>query len=92
MSGWLNGDYSQAALAWVTDSSVTLDDVRPLLAARIPVLVPESHATLLQLCRTARCGLFYQSPDDIETCLELLISDTALRAEMGENAFPHTVP
>jgi glycosyltransferase involved in cell wall biosynthesis len=91
LSGWLNGDYSQAALAWVTDSSVTLDEVRPLLAARIPVLVPESHATLLQLCRTARCGLFYQSPDDIEACLELLVSDTALRAELGNNALVHTL-
>jgi len=91
LSAWLNGDYSEALLAWVTDCNVTPDELHPLLAARVPALVPESHATLLQLCKTARCGLFYQSPDDIEACLELLVSDTALRAELGENGLLHTL-
>jgi glycosyltransferase involved in cell wall biosynthesis len=90
MSGWLNGDYSGAAVAWVTDSSAGLDEVHPLLAARIPALVPESHAALRQLCSAAHCGLFYQSPDEIEACLELLVSDTALRAELGDNGLRHT--
>lgn len=85
MSEWLNGDYAQAALAWVTDRGAGLADVWQPLAARVPLLVPESHPDLLRLCTAARCGLFYRWPDDIEACLDLLVSDKPLRATLGDN-------
>lgn len=91
MTGWMDGDYSDAALAWVTDCGVPVVEVYPLLAERLPLLVPENHPALLQLCTTALCGLFYQSPGDIEACLELLLSDTALRTKLGDNGFLHTL-
>jgi glycosyltransferase involved in cell wall biosynthesis len=92
MSSWLNGDYSPAAVAWVTDMNVTPAEVQPALAARLPLLVPERHAALRRLSTAARCGLFYQKPDDIQACLERLASDKLLRTTLGENGFQSRAP
>ena len=91
MSDWLAGDYSSVMVAWVTDCEVPSEAVRPALTARVPLLVPESHTELRKLCTAAGCGLYYDSPEDIQACLERLMCDRALRTTLGDNGLKYAL-
>ena len=86
MRDWLDENYTGATVILVTSLAVTAADLRPALAARIPLLVPEHHTELRRLCVAAGCGLFYLTADEVEACLERLVSDPALHTALSHNA------
>jgi hypothetical protein len=49
-------------------------------------VVHESGRELKQLCVASNGGLFYTSRDELGACLDLLLSDTTLRAALSANA------
>lgn len=52
--------------------------------SRIPVLVNGGSDVLVEHCLKSNGGLYYNSYDEFACCLDLLLSDPALRTAMGE--------
>lgn len=68
------------------DKSTPIETVLPWLIQGIPALVPESSPELKELCVRFGAGLYYDSARDAEACLQTLISDDALHADLAANA------
>ena len=88
MADWLTADQIRGASSfWVVDSSVSLADVVPLLQYRIPLVVPEQHDELRDMCVRTACGLYYRTGAEAVACLNHLREHPDLSTTMGGRAF-----
>ncbi len=85
---WLQDDQlSQAAMVWVLDDTVVLEDVILPLQFKLPLLVPLANQQLSELCRSFDCGYSYSCAAEAVAFLETVTADQSLRTSLGERAF-----
>jgi hypothetical protein len=86
MSEWLNDEqFRRASLLWVLDDSTPWGAVHAALCSRISLLVPESNSAMKEICVKAGCGLYYRDAVEARYCLNLVLTEDALRKRMGES-------
>jgi len=83
---WLQEERRHVRVAWVADRSLPLSVVEAPLKLSIPLLVPETHVSLREVCSRWACGLYYATPWDAEACLRLLAGESEVRAQLSANA------
>jgi glycosyltransferase involved in cell wall biosynthesis len=88
MADWLTTDQiGRARALWVVDSTVALTDVATLLQHRVPLVVPEQHDELRNICVSRECGLYYRTGREAVECLNYLCENPALTRRMGAQCF-----
>ncbi|MCG7851681.1 MAG: glycosyltransferase [Methanosarcinaceae archaeon] len=89
MCDWLDEDIiKEAKFLCVLDKRIDWKAVMVGLRNKIPLLVPEAHEKLKELCVAGNCGLFYGAdPIALQASLQYLIKNEPVRASMGRNAF-----
>lgn len=86
LNEWLTEDqFRKVKLFWLVDRNTKPDVVAPALRNGIPLLVPEAHTGLRDLCRSHNCGLYYQNSAEAAECLSYLIANESMSAAMGSN-------
>jgi hypothetical protein len=86
MSEWVDDDqYCRATLLWVVDDSEPWEAVHFAMRNRIPLLVPEDNEPMKQVCLSAGCGMFYRDAPEARTSLEFLLTNEAVRRQLGAN-------
>jgi hypothetical protein len=86
MSDWLDDDqHYEATLLWVVDESEPWEAVHFAMSNRIPLLVPEDNEPMKQVCLSAGCGMFYRDAPEARTSLEFLLTNEAVRRQLGAN-------
>jgi hypothetical protein len=88
LNDWIQDDQRmKAQLLWVVDQQVSLQNVRIGLENKIPLLVPEYHAELKDLCCSANCGLYYRNELEAEACIRYLTENESVAHAMGRNGY-----
>lgn len=88
MSDWVNGEVlKQASLLWAMDLTTSANLVQLAFCCRVPLLVPEANTSMKQVCVVAGCGLYFADDREASACLHLLLADSSLRKQMGENGY-----
>lgn len=87
MADWLTESQLQrASLAWAVDSAASPDEFAKLARRRLPLLVPEGHANLLEACQKYNCGLYYRDADDAAACIAHILTHQQDRVALARNA------
>jgi glycosyltransferase involved in cell wall biosynthesis len=88
LNDWIQDDQRMKAnLLWVVDQEVARQAVMVALKNKIPLLVPEHHAELKDLCCSANCGLYYRDPLEAEACIRYLMHHGSAAHAMGRNGY-----
>ncbi|MGV8108411.1 glycosyltransferase family 4 protein [Methanospirillum sp.] len=86
MGYWLQLDhYRKVKVLWVVDPNTTFEDITIGLRNGVPLLVPDNHIALKNLCITAKCGLYYKDAVEAQACLDYLIRMEEERCILGKN-------
>lgn len=85
LANWVTPGDRSVRVAWVVDDAARIDDVRPWLAAGVPLLVPESNREISQFCSNPPRGLRYLEARDAIACLHALALDDRLHAQLAAN-------
>ena len=87
MCDWLEEEkIRQAKLLWVLDNKIDWKAVMVGPRNKIPLLVPEEHEKLKELCVGRNCGMYYGAdPKELEVCLKYLAENVVARESMGKN-------
>jgi hypothetical protein len=86
MSEWVDDDqYYGATLLWVVDDSEPWEAVHFAMRNQIPLLVPEDNEPMKQVCVSAGCGMFYRDAPEARTSIEFLLTNEAVRRQLGAN-------
>ena len=90
MHDWLAGTtIARPKVFWVVDDATPVEGVYAALQSRVPLLVPDNHPELKELCRQENCGLYYRNAAEAFECLEYLLSSSAVSSAMGYNGFAY---
>lgn len=86
MGDWLQIDqYKDVKLLWVVDPQAQLNDVIVGLKAGVPLLVPDNHLSLKEICISKKCGLYYRNAIEAQYCIDYLIRMERERLILGNN-------
>lgn len=86
MSEWADDDqYNEATLLWVVDDSEPWEAVHFAMRNGIPLVIPEDNEPMKQVCVSAGCGMFYRDAPEARTSLEFLLTNEAVRRQLGAN-------
>jgi hypothetical protein len=88
MCDWLDEDGIQKAkFLWILDKNIEWKAAKIGLRNKIPLLVPEKHEKLKELCTSENCGFYYKAdPTDIEDRMRYLTENRNTNDFMGRNA------
>jgi hypothetical protein len=79
----------KSKVLWVVDDRLAEDSVHSALQSWIPLVVPEHHVQLKDLCRRENCGLYYRNAAEAYECLNYLLENDAVSAALGRNGFAY---
>jgi glycosyltransferase involved in cell wall biosynthesis len=86
-ASWLDAaDWVRVDLLWVVDREVDRRIIQSAMAQGKALLLPETMADLVGLCREKCCGLFYATAAEAYGCLTYLQQRPDLRQALGRNA------
>lgn len=86
MAHWLHPlQWQRCSVLWVVDARATLSAVEPDLSKGLPLLIPEQNADLVELCRKARCGIYFQGAAEAVACLTYLLEHEIMGSALGAN-------
>jgi glycosyltransferase involved in cell wall biosynthesis len=87
MREWIDGEQlARAALIWVVDEEVEVQEVIAASARGAALLVPAACPELRRVCVEGNCGLYYGDEYEAAACLELLLGHRRTREALGGNA------
>jgi glycosyltransferase involved in cell wall biosynthesis len=86
-ASWLDeADWAYVDMLWVVEEGLDRSIVKQAMAQGKALIVPESCADLVAICREKGCGLFYTSPEEAYGCWAYLKQRPELLALLGRNA------
>lgn len=86
MGDWFQTDqYKKVKLLWIVDPKAKFDNVIVALKAGVPLLVPENHLLLKEVCIREKCGLYYRDSIEAQYCIDYLIQMERERLILGNN-------
>jgi len=90
MYDWLQPDQeNDLKVGWILDDSISLEGIYPLLKLGLPLLVPQKNRALEKLCKSAQCGLYYNTRFEIEFCINYFIHHNDRRMLMGRKSIDY---
>ena len=94
MCDWLDEDrIRKAKFLWILDKNIDWKAAMIGLRNKIPLLVPEEHEKLKELCVDENCGMYYgNDPIELEVCLKYLTINESVRTSWGEMVLNIFIP